>query len=77
MIPSSNTARYAHHRLSDVQRDGVMKRIAIGIAAVLTLIVIGDKAATAFDSPLLAVVVAGMLFLTGVAVHGAVGAGRR
>lgn len=77
MIPSSNSARYAHHRLSYVHRDGVAGRLAFGIAAVLALIVIGDRAAAAFDSPLLAVVVAGMLFLTGVAVHGAVGAARR
>lgn len=47
----------------------------IVVAALLALI--GRGVAVALDSPLLAIVAGGMLFLAGVAVRGAVGQGRR
>ncbi|PXA86353.1 hypothetical protein DMC47_34955 [Nostoc sp. 3335mG] len=73
--------RFAHqvagHGTSGGRRGASASRIGAAIAALLALLLVGDRAATAFDSPLLAVVAAGMLFLIGVAVHGAVDYGRR
>jgi hypothetical protein len=77
MVPSGNPARLPAPRAVAARRDGLSSQVVAAITAVLALLVIGQRAAVAFDSPLLAVVVAGMLFLIGVAVHGAIGAGRR
>ena len=77
MTSFGHHARYAGHRVS-VKRGGTPAgRIGSAIAALLILLLVGERAATAFDSPLLAIVTAGMLFLIGVAVQGAINYGRR
>jgi len=77
MTSSDIAVRRPVHRAVGNHRNASTARIGAGIVALLALLVIGQRAAAAFDSPLLAVVVAGMLFLIGVAVHGAVGHARR
>jgi len=77
MVPSASPARPPVHRALAGRRDGHSSQIIAAIAAVLALLLVGQRAAVAFDSPLLAIVVVGMLFLIGVAVQGAISSGRR
>jgi hypothetical protein len=77
MVPSGNSARYPARRVAAGRRDSASSQIVAAVAALLALLLVGQRAAVAFDSPLLAVVVAGMLFLIGVAVHGAIGSAYR
>jgi hypothetical protein len=77
MISFDSSARQGGHRVASSRGNGFLRRIVAGIGALLALALVGQRAAMAFGSPLLAVVVAGMLFLMAVAVHGAIGHGRR
>ena len=77
MVPSASPARPPVHRGLAGRRDSRSSQIAAAILAVLALLLVGQRVAVAFDSPLLAIVVVGMLFLIGVAVQGAVSSGRR
>jgi len=76
MIPSGHSASAVRQGAAG-RRDGLSSQILAGVAALLALLFVGHRAAVAFGSPLLAIVVAGMLFLIGVAVHGALGSARR
>jgi hypothetical protein len=54
-----------------------VRKTALAIAAIAVLMLIGRGVAITLDSPLLAIVAAGMIFLIGVAVFGAVDSNRR
>jgi len=77
MSPSNNNVRRPVRGGRSAGGDMAFRQIIAGVAAVLALLLVGVRASAAFDSPLLATVAAGMLFLIGVALHGAIGSGRR
>jgi hypothetical protein len=72
MSSSDNGVRYS---VRGSRSDGI--EIIAGAAVVLALLLVWAGASVAFDSPSLAIVAAGMLFLMGVALRGAIVGGRR
>ncbi|MBA2934230.1 hypothetical protein HZF05_08960 [Sphingomonas sp. CGMCC 1.13654] len=75
--PVSNTrksSRAAVRRMPGIEALG---HAFAALAGALALLIIGRSVSVALDSPLLALVAIGMLFLIGVAVRGAVDSARR
>jgi hypothetical protein len=72
MIPFGNCMHHDANGRGSSGGHGVFGQIVAAIAAVLVVWLVGRSVATALDSPMLAIVADGMLFLIGVAVNGAV-----